>query len=117
MVRFTVRPSPKREDLEVEASAEVVDRREVTQLERRARAALRHRDTRAASASSQWPIEVTLTNRERMTYRMLLGRQAIRRDMLVDPRRRSASPGSATRSTPAARGRSAKRQRGRAAIG
>ena len=27
---------------------------------------------------------MTLTNRERMTYRMLIGRQAIRSDMLVD---------------------------------
>ncbi|HAI10294.1 MAG TPA: ATP-dependent zinc protease [Phycisphaerales bacterium] len=31
-----------------------------------------------------WPIELTLTNRDEMGFRMLLGRQAIRRKMLVD---------------------------------
>jgi glutathione synthase/RimK-type ligase-like ATP-grasp enzyme len=33
----------------------------------------------------EWKIEATLTNRESMTYRMLVGRQAIREDMYVDP--------------------------------
>ncbi|HEY1244764.1 MAG TPA: RimK/LysX family protein, partial [Hyphomicrobiaceae bacterium] len=33
----------------------------------------------------QWRIEVTLANRDMMTYRMLLGRQAIPRDGLVKP--------------------------------
>ena len=32
-----------------------------------------------------WPIEITLTNRNAMTYRMLIGRQAITDDILVDP--------------------------------
>jgi hypothetical protein len=31
-----------------------------------------------------WPIEVSLTNRDQMGFRMLLGRQAIRRRLLVD---------------------------------
>ncbi len=33
----------------------------------------------------QWPIDITLTNRESMTYMMLLGRQAMADKVLVDP--------------------------------
>jgi len=84
MVRFTVRPSPARTSLEVGAEAEVVDRREVTSSngERELRYVIA---TRLMLGGEVWPIEVSLTNRERMTYRMLIGRQAIRDDMLVDP--------------------------------
>ncbi len=33
----------------------------------------------------QWPIELTLTNRDVMGFRMLLGRQAVRERFLVNP--------------------------------
>jgi ribosomal protein S6--L-glutamate ligase len=84
MVRFTVRPDPDREDLQVEAHAAVVDQREVTSSngERELRFVI---ETRLKLGEWEWPIEVTLTNRERMAYRMLIGRQAIRPNVLVDP--------------------------------
>jgi ribosomal protein S6--L-glutamate ligase len=84
MVRFTVRPNPHRTDLEIEASAPVIDRREVISSngERELRFVIA---TRLSMGGSEWPIEITLTNRERMTYRMLIGRQGIRPNVLVDP--------------------------------
>ncbi|EJL6385643.1 ATP-dependent zinc protease [Vibrio parahaemolyticus] len=33
----------------------------------------------------EWPIDITLTNREKMTYMMLLGRQGMADKVLVDP--------------------------------
>ncbi len=42
------------------------------------RTSLQHRD-------QQWDIELTLTNRDSMGYRMLLGREAMNGRILVDP--------------------------------
>lgn len=40
--------------------------------------------TMARLGEHQWPIELTLTNRDDMGFRMLLGRQAIRQRFLID---------------------------------
>ena len=40
-----------------------------------------------ALASQVVPIEVTLTRRDEMGFRMLIGRQALRRAFVVDPAR------------------------------
>ena len=84
MVRFGVHPIPGRDDVEVICTAEVIDRREVTSSngERENRFVI---STRVKMGEREWPIEITLANRETMAYRMLLGRQAIRDDMYVDP--------------------------------
>jgi ribosomal protein S6--L-glutamate ligase len=83
-VRFGVHPVPGRADLEIVCEAPVVDRREV-------RSSNGEREERYVIATPirigdrEWPIEVTLTNRDTMVYRMLLGRQAIIKGVLVDP--------------------------------
>jgi hypothetical protein len=43
--------------------------------------------THLGLGEDRWPIEVTLTNRDEMGFRMLLGRAAIRRRYVVDPGR------------------------------
>lgn len=84
LVRFAVHPIAGRTDVEVTCSAPIIDRREVTSSngERETRYVIR---TGVRMGPRTWPIEVTLTNREAMAYRMLLGRQAIQDDMFVDP--------------------------------
>ncbi len=85
-VRFGVHPLQNRADVVVHAEAPVLDRRRVSDSGG-------HREeryiilTRLALAGREWPVEVTLTNRETMLFRMLLGRTALARQALVDPAR------------------------------
>lgn len=84
MVRFGVHPIPRRNDVEITCVAPLVDRREV-------RSSNGEREERFVIATPLrvgdrvWPIEITLTNRQMMTYRMLIGRQALAKQALVDP--------------------------------
>jgi ribosomal protein S6--L-glutamate ligase len=66
------------------SSAKLVDRREVTSSngEKELRYVI---ETPVRIGELEWPIEVSLTNRESMQYRMLLGRKAIDEQMIVDP--------------------------------
>jgi len=84
MVRFGIHPIPGGNAIEIYCSAPVLDRREVTSSngERETRFVI---VSRVRIGERDWPIEITLTNRESMSYRMLLGRQAIRDDMMIDP--------------------------------
>ena len=83
-VRFVLEPDPSDPSLVVTCSADVVDQREIKSSngESEFRFVIR---TTARMGEREWPIEVTLTNRENMAYRMLLGRGAIEPDMVVVP--------------------------------
>lgn len=83
-VRFLIQPDPSDASLEITCSAPVVDRREVISSngDRELRYVI---ETRAKIGSLSWPIQLTLSNRETMTYRMLLGRTAIQPSWIIDP--------------------------------
>lgn len=85
-VRFKVHPQHRSDDLVVECVAEVYDHRPITnsggQTEERYVI-----ETAVALGGERWPIELTLTTRSDMRFRMLLGREAVRGRMLVDPGR------------------------------
>jgi len=83
-VRFVVRPLLEDPELAVACEAALVCEREVTSSigERECRFIV---STHLQVGKHRWPIELGLTNREGLVHRMLLGRQAIRPGMLVDP--------------------------------
>ena len=90
-VRFLMRPDPNDPGLEVTCSSPVVDRRNVTSSngETELRYVIR---TEFEIDGKKWPIDISLTNRETMSYRMLLGRSAITEDMIVDPNQSFIQP-------------------------
>ena len=83
MVRFLIHPIQRNEKFQVECHARIKDFREVTDSGG-------HREMRYVIESTlvvgeaNWPIEMTLTNRDNMRFRMLLGRRAMEGRVLVD---------------------------------
>ncbi|MGC9505795.1 ATP-dependent zinc protease family protein [Baaleninema sp.] len=83
-VRFKVHPIQRDTISTAIAEAEVLDRREVRNSG--GKAELRYVVlTSVELAEQRWDIELTLTNRDVMGFRMLLGRQAVRGRFLIDP--------------------------------
>ncbi len=83
-VRFGVHPIPGDDQISIPCSAEVLDRREVTSSN--GETELRYViGTTLHVGGRSWPIEVTLTDRANMAYRMLLGRQALGENVVVAP--------------------------------
>lgn len=85
-VRFSVHPLQRSHEGAVEVEAEVIEDRKVKssngQVELRPVVQM---DVQVHNRT--WTIDVTLTNRDEMGFRMLLGRQALRRRFIVDPGR------------------------------
>lgn len=82
-VRFTVHPRQRDTSESIVAECPVIARRWVmTSSGHRTRRPVIQ--TPVELLGQVWEIEVTLTNRDAMGFRMLLGRQAIRRRFLVD---------------------------------
>lgn len=83
-VSFDVHPLQKNRKVVVSCEARVVDRRTVRSStgEAEKRFVI---STPLTIGGCTWAIEITLTNRDSMGYRMLLGREAMSGRMLVDP--------------------------------
>lgn len=85
-VRFWVHPQPDRTDIEQICVADVLDKRQVSDSggHRELRFVV---STTLVIGSLSWPIELTLTDRDSMRFRMLLGRTAISGRLAVNPSR------------------------------
>lgn len=83
MVRFLVHPYQRETNTTIEAEAEVIDERWVRSSsgKRDRRPVIR---TTVLWSGQRWPIELTLTRRDTMGFRMLLGREAVRGRYVVD---------------------------------
>lgn len=82
-VRFFMHPLQHDTDTVVECRARVIDRRAVSDSggHREKRWVV---ETDLRIGTQTWPVELTLTNRDTMLFRMLLGRTALRGRLLVD---------------------------------
>lgn len=83
-VAFQVHPLQRRTDTTMNCAADVLDERFVTSStgHRERRIVIR---TPLLVAGRRFPIELTLTNRDTMGFRMLIGRRAMKGRLLVDP--------------------------------
>ncbi len=84
MIRFLIHPLQHNHSFEIECHAPIYDFREVTDSggHREMRYVIQ---TDVVIGNSRLPIEMTLTNRDTMRFRMLLGRRAMENRFRVDP--------------------------------
>jgi len=84
MIRFLIHPIQRNHDFQVECHTPIHDFREITDSggHREMRYVIR---SQIVVANGSWPIELTLTNRDTMRFRMLLGRRAMENRFLVNP--------------------------------
>ncbi len=83
-VRFVVTPQQRNQKVVVSCEARLVEKRKVKDSggKETIRPVI---ITQITLGNKLWDIELTLTNRSEMGFRMLLGRQAIRKNFLIHP--------------------------------
>ena len=84
MVKFMIHPIQRNYDFGVECHAPLIDFRQVSDSggHREMRYVI---ETSIVIADKHWPIEITLTNRDNMRFRMLLGRRAMEARAVIEP--------------------------------
>ncbi|NLS12084.1 ATP-dependent zinc protease [Vibrio sp. SM6] len=85
-VEFDLHPDIYNLDETVRCKSLLIDKRKI----KSSNGTYEHRfviSTLLRMGNEEWPIEVTLSNRQEMTYMMLLGRQGMSDKVLVDPSR------------------------------
>jgi hypothetical protein len=83
-VRFAVHPVQRTSTPTVDCEAILIDERYVRSSDgrRELRPVI---ETLLRIGDREWPIEITLTDRALMGFRLLLGRRAVRKKFVVDP--------------------------------
>ena len=83
-VHFDVHPHQRNAKLTIHCVADLLERRWVRSSNgmQAMRVVIK---TRLEMLGRSWPIELTLANRDMMGFRMLIGRQAMRKRLVVDP--------------------------------
>lgn len=86
-VKFLVFPIQNNREISIHAQAPLVDQRVVTSSNgtKEERYVIR---TPVELSDHAWEIEVTLTNRQILSYRMLLSREAVQGKVIIDPERK-----------------------------
>jgi hypothetical protein len=85
-VEFILHPLQRRAAPEIACTAQIKDERWVRSSNGEAEKRIVV-ETLARLGAVDWPIELTLASRDVMGFRMLLGREAVRRRFLIDPGR------------------------------
>ena len=83
-VRFGIHPHQDDIETEIYCEAELLDKRIVSDSGGHAEERYVIK-TDVMMADQRWPIEITLTNRDTMRFRFLLGRTAMRQKIIVNP--------------------------------
>src|SRR5690242_9578726 len=83
-VKFRIHPLPKRNDISMICHAEVIDQRHVMS----SNGHIENRyviTTPIRLGDQEWDIELTLSNRDPLRFRMLLGREALQGHVVIVP--------------------------------